>query len=259
MVIETLFLSPGFQWQVDQCVQDLNCVPNPCYPGVQCELQDDVPVCGACPPGLIGDGLTCTRQVDHCSNNPCFPGVECFNHDSNFRCGLCPEGFDGNGIDCQPAADPCNPNPCYPGVACLTVWKGRQTLFECGLCPDGMIGDGLNCTLTDPCTDNLCPPGTLCMSTIRDTVRSYECRSELSSTVPCPDAHHCFAGVECIKVNNYITCGKCPKGYDGDGISCQKLQNCENCDFEDCPETCNRKYSRISIYGSLSFSFTIEI
>ena len=74
-----------------------DCQPNPCYPGVQCEMQDRNPVCGSCPPGFEGDGVNCTKMelVDHCSSNPCFPGSPCYNFHDHFECGGCPEGFTG--------------------------------------------------------------------------------------------------------------------------------------------------------------------
>ena len=39
------------------------CKPNPCYSGVECTTRPertDVHICGPCPRGLSGDGLTCT-------------------------------------------------------------------------------------------------------------------------------------------------------------------------------------------------------
>ena len=229
---------PGFQWQVDQCVHHNlgeQCHPNSCFPGVQCEIQDGQPICGACPFGYIGDGINCVREVpvDHCQSEPCFPGVECYNYADDFKCGKCPEGFTGNGNNCSPEFDPCDPNPCYFGVPCLTIWKGRQTSFECGLCPDGMIGDGLNCTITDPCVSSPCPLGTSCVKSVI-MEGQYECKQTLESSisVPCPDQHHCYPGVECIMTNitllvPYITCGNCPEGYSGDGIQCKP--KCDNC------------------------------
>lgn len=38
------------------------CKPNPCFTGVECTTRPertDIPICGPCPRGLSGDGLTC--------------------------------------------------------------------------------------------------------------------------------------------------------------------------------------------------------
>jgi hypothetical protein len=130
---------PGSKWDGQSCQDEYLCDPNPCFPGVQCEVQlESEAVCGSCPKGMHGDGRQCSRQVpDHCQTNPCFPGTDCYNFHDKFKCGTCPEGFTGNGLKCTPANDPCDHNPCHPGVPCMTVWKGRQALFACGLCPDG--------------------------------------------------------------------------------------------------------------------------
>ena len=218
----------GFIWQHNQCIPE-QCNPNPCYPGVQCEMQEGSPVCGSCPPGMIGDGETCSRQ-DHCSSNPCYPGVQCYNYEKTFQCGACPEGLTGNGLTCDPATDPCQPSPCFPGVPCVTVWEGRQAMFACGLCPDGMVGDGIDCSPTEIG----CPDGMNCT------------RRQTEFAVPCPDANHCHPLVDCILNNEtipFITCGSCPDGYVGNGVKCKP--KCTTCDRtkEVCfvPEQCERK------------------
>ena len=211
----------GFIWQHNQCMPE-QCNPNPCYPGVQCEMQDGLPVCGSCPKGMIGDGETCSRQVlNHCISDPCYPGVECYSLEDTFQCGACPEGLTGNGLTCDPATDPCHPSPCYQGVPCVTIWEGRQSMFACGLCPDGMVGDGMECSLT-------------------------ETKENQTYVVPCPDANHCHPLVDCLLNNEtipYIACGHCPDGYLGNGIKCRP--KCTSCDrtkevcFE--PEKCITK------------------
>ena len=192
-------------------------------------MQEGSPVCGSCPPGMIGDGETCSRQ-DHCSSNPCYPGVQCYNYEKTFQCGACPEGLTGNGLTCDPATDPCQPSPCFPGVPCVTVWEGRQAMFACGLCPDGMVGDGTDCSPTEIG----CPDGMNCT------------RRQTEFAVPCPDANHCHPLVDCILNNEtipFITCGSCPDGYVGNGVKCKP--KCTTCDRtkEVCfvPEQCERK------------------
>ena len=89
-----------FYRQVDKCVPDVElCDPNPCHPGVQCEIQMGKPVCGSCPPDHTGNGLSCSK-IDHCLSNPCHPGVDCSSNSTGFECGSCPAGYNGNGVEC---------------------------------------------------------------------------------------------------------------------------------------------------------------
>ena len=89
-----------FYRQVDKCVPDVElCDPNPCHPGVQCEIQMGKPVCGSCPSDHTGNGLSCSK-IDHCQSNPCHPGVDCSSNSTGFECGSCPAGYNGNGVEC---------------------------------------------------------------------------------------------------------------------------------------------------------------
>ena len=98
---KTIFdISNFFYRQVDKCVPDVElCDPNPCHPGVQCEIQMGKPVCGSCPPDHTGNGLSCSK-IDHCQSKPCYPGVDCSSNSSGFECGSCPAGYNGNGVEC---------------------------------------------------------------------------------------------------------------------------------------------------------------
>ena len=231
---------PGQEWENGKCVLDVKpCDPNPCYEGVQCELQYGQAVCGSCPIPLVGDGFTCNLKSlqDFCSSNPCFPGVECTNLEDKYSCGPCPEGFQGDdGIHCSPGNDPCHHNPCYPGVSCVTVWKGRQAMYTCGLCPDGMVGDGMNCTFTDPCESQPCHPGVKCISN-HDTgdYQCAQCPIELvgdgkvcrSKKTPC-EPNPCHPGLRCSVVNDMFQCEPCPEGTIGDGFNCEDVNDCRN-------------------------------
>ena len=104
-VLESYFDQQDYDFdfcrQIDKCVPDVVlCDPNACYPGVQCEIQMGEPVCGACPLGYIGNGLSCSK-IDHCLSNPCYPGVICTSNSSGFECGPCPIGYTGNGQECS--------------------------------------------------------------------------------------------------------------------------------------------------------------
>lgn len=104
------------------------CDPNPCFEGVACQADDSAPhgyVCGSCPEGMEGDGITCV-DIDGCADSPCFPGVECTDVPApgeGFVCGECPLGTEGDGIVC---------------TACPAGTTG------CG-CPEGSFWDGTGC------------------------------------------------------------------------------------------------------------------
>lgn len=44
---------------------------NPCFSGVECHDTSKGMVCGKCPRGFVGDGVTC-RHVGTCDDQPCF-------------------------------------------------------------------------------------------------------------------------------------------------------------------------------------------
>ena len=138
------------------------CAPNPCFEGVACTDAGGVASCGACPPGLAGDGLTC-EELDGCADAPCFAEVVCTDvpaPGTGFECGPCPSGRMGDGVDC-PDIDGCADDPCFPGVACTDV-PAPGTGFGCGACPPGLEGDGQTCTEIDGCAGMPCLPGTEC-------------------------------------------------------------------------------------------------
>jgi cysteine-rich repeat protein len=175
------------------------CATSPCFAGVTCS--DVEPpgtgfVCGACPAGYAGDGVTCTN-IDACDPNPCFAGVSCVDlppPSTSFTCGTCPTGYAGNGQTCTDF-NACSPSPCFAGVTC-TDQAPPSTSATCGTCPTGYSGDGVTCADTNGCS-------------------------------PSP----CFAGVTCTDVpapGTGATCGQCPAGTFGNGVTCvNTLASCK--------------------------------
>lgn len=67
------------------------CDPNPCFEGVTCTNGASTFSCGACPSGLIGDGVTC-EEHDECDPNPCLSGTDCTDipaPGTGFTCTVC--------------------------------------------------------------------------------------------------------------------------------------------------------------------------
>ncbi|KAH0809453.1 hypothetical protein GEV33_013339 [Tenebrio molitor] len=80
-------------------------------------------ICGSCPPGYTGDGVTCSYQgVCNVNNGGCHRLATCRNNpriSSTFVQCSCPAGYVGNGLGpngcvrrIQPVLNACNPNPC---------------------------------------------------------------------------------------------------------------------------------------------------
>lgn len=206
-----------------QCGAGTACLDSPCYPGVTCVDEGSGPVCGQCPSGTEGDGITCT-PIDGCANNPCFPGVNCTDSNGSPVCGPCPSGTEGDGITCTPI-DGCADNPCYPGVSCTN--DGGNAV--CGPCPSGTEGDGMSCSPIDGCADNPCFPGVTCTSS-GGNPSCGACPSGFEGDgVSCADidgcaGNPCYPGVTCTDRQAPQTgfdCGPCPAGLSGNGITCE--------------------------------------
>lgn len=41
------------------------------------------------------------------------------------------------------------------------------------------------------------------------------------------NAGSCYAGVECRQTSRGIECGPCPRGYEGDGRDCRRIDYCK--------------------------------
>lgn len=116
-------------------------------------------MCGSCPSGYSGDGVTCV-YVGSCAinNGGCHPLASCVENpaltSAHVLC-RCPAGFAGNGIGpngCQRSIDvsvdtACSSNPCVHGTCipdataqgytciCLAGYTGRNARSACPLIP----------------------------------------------------------------------------------------------------------------------------
>ncbi|XP_033095614.1 mucin-like protein [Anneissia japonica] len=153
----------------------------------------------------------------------------------------CTPGYTGS--DCRTDYDACEDNVCYPGVTCVDEPPPSETA-TCSKCPTGLEGDGFKCFDIDECQNNK----TICQQNCRNLVPGYECYccngyrlQQLDGNSICIDVDECLPNNEHNCSNNAVcnnTIGSyncmCKTGYEGDGITCRDINECNT-------EPCNEK------------------
>ncbi|CAB4057461.1 THBS2S [Lepeophtheirus salmonis] len=217
-------------------------IPSPCFHGVKCRNTPDGPVlCGPCPIGYRGNGITC--YPSQCEKNPppCYNGVDCFNLDNlpYYKCGACPQGLTGNGTWCSDL-DECDlADPCDVSVTCYNTVPG----FRCGPCPVGFSV----CYDVNECAKNngYCVENSLCVN----TEGSYYCgpcirgfvgnQIEGCSNRPgvCPDGTVCDENADLGWAGDGKVCGpdRDLDAWPDIDISCSELK----CRRDNCLDTPN--------------------
>ena len=230
--------------------------------------------CTDCPSNYKGSGLTGCKKTSGCAvnNGGCDPLTTCTDDGAGgSNCGSCPSGYTGNGDTGCVDRDACASNPCASDVHCEDLppdedGEERSPGHKCGKCPTGFVGDGTTCAPNpcfelnggcDPlrkCKDDVSNPGTAtceaCPAGYVDAVAS-DVFSACVNEDGCAGSP-CYPGVLCTDlpppasgIAGY-TCGKCPPGYEGDGVGpggcedvdecavgnggCDPLTNCTNTD-----------------------------
>ncbi|KAK3289438.1 hypothetical protein CYMTET_3117 [Cymbomonas tetramitiformis] len=251
---------------IDGCMDD-----SLCYPGVRCV---DIPasmedgnhvgghVCGECPDGMVGDGVSCVQNMCFFDNGGCDPSVSCVtsaSHPSGRVCGACPTGytdaFTGNdGRRCE-EVDGCRDEPCLAHRECVDLSPADEAAlgvaYVCGSCALGFQQEGEACEDVDECAID---SGVCWMSSdgvarteCINTPGGYECGacpagmrgSGRSGCTPVTDCSNnnggCWVGAgeaegfasECTDSDLGSVCGECPSGFEGNGASvCVDIDGC---------------------------------
>ncbi|KAK3249808.1 hypothetical protein CYMTET_40779, partial [Cymbomonas tetramitiformis] len=250
----------GYDGDGVECTDIDECATNNggCHYRAMCHNTPGGFICGECPPGTSGTGSTRCLVTVSCEvdNGGCDGRVSCVDSDEGVVCGKCPEGLNNNNNGsagpCE-EMDGCLEASCYPGVFCEDIAapgvdETGAVGYRCGACPTGLTGDGVTCK-PDKCfyMNGGCDPSVTCINNASDPAGRVcgACPPGLSDEFTgrdgtvCEDidgcrASPCFPGTPCRDVlaqdvalgMEGFTCGACPPGFTGDGVTCEDVDEC---------------------------------
>ncbi|KAM4770876.1 uncharacterized protein WCC33_002646 [Rhinophrynus dorsalis] len=181
-----------------------------------------------CKPGFSNsnNGVSCS-DIDECQSSPCHTQATCLNTFGSFECS-CNMGFQGNGFNCTDV-DECEERAtCHQYAICSNLPGSYRC--ECSL---GFAGDGFHCEDLNECmlNNDTCVGGTVCVNSIGSHVCSClngtlsvdgSCVKPSSACKP-----PCHAKGLCHNIGTGHAC-VCDAGYQGDGVSCTDIDECQN-------------------------------
>ncbi|XP_057207892.1 von Willebrand factor D and EGF domain-containing protein isoform X1 [Triplophysa rosa] len=235
------------------------CLSAPCYPGAACSNTVGSFVCGPCPDHLTGDGRTCRavlpaigkteednrgidlqHEINHgsfkpkpaarqnpCSSRPCYPGVQCFEStytSAGYICGPCPPGLNGNGQTCtsRTANRQTSVEKESDKLSDVTPSLTRKS----SELPIGAERSSPSKTWTPAIdrktTQTLDRKNPKAKSTLKLSEGEFE-SALIEDNRTCAESP-CFSEVPCEPTpSGSFRCASCPRGYEGNGISCKAV------------------------------------
>ncbi|XP_041472640.1 mucin-4-like [Lytechinus variegatus] len=186
-------------WSGDQCDEDFNsCAGNPCYQGVLCvdspPMESTDFTCGDCPPGRVGDGVTCSDVNECLSNTTNDCEQNCHNILDGYYCS-CDDGFTLS----------LDERSCIDNAGCTPAAMNNTGSSNCTCDPGYEFLNG-SCSDFDECSNDVdeCPDTSTCINTDGDyfcsCIAGYDAINETKS---CADIDECDTGEHnCIPMLN---------------------------------------------------------
>uniref|UniRef100_A0A8R1U0Q1 Uncharacterized protein n=1 Tax=Onchocerca volvulus TaxID=6282 RepID=A0A8R1U0Q1_ONCVO len=239
----------------DECGADAYCERRSgvcrCYPGFdgepptipcvdinECERHlDDCDISSRCSNKVGGfmcfceTGYRMSREhicvdINECqerAGNPCSQNATCINMPGSYQC-KCNHGYTGDGYTCIPIgmrhckADELARSKCGRNHLCLVDDKGR---IDCTSCKKGFLKEATECIDINECAEeSLCHENAFC----KNIMGSYSCHCQPGyegDGFSCNDIDECLSNpchpqAICFNYPGFYSC-KCPDGWAGDG------------------------------------------
>ena len=197
-----------------------HCKPNPCTHGT-CEAKGASYAC-TCEMGYRGDN--CEINIDDCEGNPCTHGT-CVDGVAAYQCDCGASGYTGK--LCDTLIQNCAQTPCANGGACTDV--GASRTCDC----TGTGATGTSCEVDiDECATNPCVHGSCTNGKNQYTCncgntgyKGTNCDADIDECADNP----CDPLTTCSNSAGGFSCGNCPAGYTGTGLSgCNDVNECNS-------------------------------
>nr|XP_057909307.1 von Willebrand factor D and EGF domain-containing protein [Doryrhamphus excisus] len=250
----TCICPPGMTGRT--CREDIDeCFSQPCPPGVGCTNTLGSFSCGVCPHGYSADRRGCTvpktatttpmrappvplkpraHVPSPCSQRPCHPGVRCFESPhvlAGFVCGPCPPGLHGDGLTCTttgqrtiitggfPNTKDKEMTPTSPSSSSFSSHTSPRRPPDRGTRPGATVNTRRGSSSSETSPEST--PRVSAPTFNRGGVMPSPDLSGGSRHLTCDDSP-CFPSVQCEHIGpGSFSCGRCPHGYTGDGVTCK--------------------------------------
>eukprot|EP00112_Aurelia_sp_Birch-Aquarium-sp1_P017304 Seg3995.1 transcript_id=Seg3995.1/GoldUCD/mRNA.D3Y31 product=Thrombospondin-4 protein_id=Seg3995.1/GoldUCD/D3Y31 len=202
----------------------INCDTDPCFPFVKC-INTAYGLgfqCGACPPGLEGDGINCT-DIDECKHNPCSPVTKCGNRLPGYVCSDCPSGYRGEST---------------VGLGVKHAKEKKQVCKDIDECKEGKD----NCDKLAKCinTEGSYKCGECKTGYAKNAIGKCR-RIKMCSGNAGSKSNPCSVYAKCTAVGDIAVC-KCRLGFVGNGYLCNRDSDLDG--FPDVGLNCSDSYCK---------------